>query len=115
MSDDRYPYVAGHRGVGGSVEAAEVITTNLAYLQAQVVKVIGAAGSHGATGDEIARELSWEKYRVRPRTSELRKLSRIMDSRKRRRSEAGISSIVWVLPQFAGPLQHKEGAANEGA
>lgn len=115
MTDDRYPHAAGHRGIGGSVEAAEVMTPKLPGLQALVSEVIAGAGPLGATGDEIAAKLGWDKFRVRPRTAELRKLGRIMDSRKRRRSEAGIASIVWVLPQFAGPLEHKGGAADEGA
>ncbi len=105
MSDDRYPHVAGHRGIGGSIDGGERITPLLPHLQGQVVKVIGEAAAHGATGDEIAAILGWDKYRVRPRTAELRKLGQIMDSRKRRPSEAGIQSIVWVLPQFAGPVK----------
>lgn len=113
MNDDRYPHTAGHLGIGGSVEAAELMTPKLPKLKALVSEVIACAGPLGATGDEIAAKLGWDKFRVRPRTAELRKLGRIMDSRKRRLSEAGIASIVWVLPQFAGPIDHK-GGAHEG-
>lgn len=104
MDDLRYPHVAGHRGLGGSVEAAQLVTPSLPRLQALVIEVVERAGAYGATSDEIAAALEWDRYRVRPRTSELRKLGRIADSRKRRQSEAGVASIVWTLPKFVGPL-----------
>lgn len=105
MTDDRYPHVAGHRGLGGSIEAAEVITPNLPHLQGAVLGALEQAGERGATGDEIAAALGWDKYRVRPRTAELRKLGRIMDSGLRRRSDAGIASIVWTLARYSKPVQ----------
>lgn len=111
MNDDRYPHQPGHRGIGGSVEAAEVVAPKLPHLQSQVIGVIADKGAHGATGDEIAAVLGWHRFRVRPRTAELRKLGRIMDSRKRRKSVTGIASIVWVLPQYAGPVVLVEKAA----
>lgn len=105
MSDDRYPHVAGSYGLGGSDAAADIITPKLPALQALVTGVVERAGSRGVTGDEIAAALGWDKYRVRPRTAELRKLGTIMDSRQRRPSEAGIASIVWVLPCHSTPIQ----------
>jgi transcription initiation factor IIE alpha subunit len=110
MTDDRYPHVAGHRRLGGSVEASHVMTPKLPQLQAAVVAVVERAGAYGATGDEIAAALGWDKFRVRPRTAELRKLGKIMDSRKRRKSEAGIMSIVWVLPCYSQPIVMGEAA-----
>lgn len=110
MTDDRYPHTAGHRGLGGSVEAAAVITPKLPRLQGAVLDVLEQAGERGATGDEIAAALGWDKYRVRPRTAELRKLGRIMDSHQRRRSEAGIASIVWTLARYSKPLAIGEAA-----
>jgi hypothetical protein len=95
---DSYPDVAGHRGVDTSIAAAEVINEALPRLQRSVLSVIAAAGAHGATGDEIAAVLAWGRHRVRPRTSELRRLGKIVDSGSRRPSMAGIASIVWVLP-----------------
>jgi len=99
---DEYPFTAGHRDIDTSVAAAEVINESLPRLQRSVLSVIAAAGAHGATGDEIAAVLDWERHRVRPRTSELRRLSKIVDSGNRRDSLAGIASIVWVLPKFEG-------------
>ena len=101
----RYPESAGSYGLGGSDAAAEQITPKLPALQALVTGVIEDAGPRGATGDEIAARLGWDKYRVRPRTAELRKLGRIMDSRQRRPSETGIRSIVWVLPRYSQPIE----------
>jgi transcription initiation factor IIE alpha subunit len=80
------------------------MTPQLPHLQRSVLAVIEAAGARGATGDQIARELGWDKYRVRPRTAELRKLGKIIDSRQRRPSDSGISSIVWTLPHYSTPI-----------
>lgn len=101
MTDDRYPHVAGHRGLGGSVEASDLVTPKLPQLQGAVFGVVERADQRGVTGDEIANALGWDKYRVRPRTAELRKLGRIIDSRERRPSESGVASIVWKLPKFS--------------
>ena len=60
--------------------------------------MIASAGPRGVTGDEIADALGWVRWRVRPRTSELRRDSRILDSGQRRDSHAGVSSIVWIVP-----------------
>lgn len=96
MADRDYPHGAGHRGVDTSVEAAVVINDKLPMLQGQVFATIASAGERGMTGDEIAAALGWEKWRVRPRTSELRRMRRIIDSGQRRKSDAGVSSIVWI-------------------
>ena len=101
MSDE-YPFVAGHRGVDTSISAAEAINAALPRLQRTVMSVVAAAGHHGATGDEIANVLAWERHRVRPRTSELRRAGKIMDSGARRDGRCGIAQIVWVLPAFEG-------------
>lgn len=97
---------AGHRGVDTSIAAAEAIDLNLPRLQKAVLAVIRAAGSRGATCDEVAQALGWVRWRVRPRTSELRRDGRIMDSGGRRDSLAGIASIVWVIPSHAGGASH---------
>ncbi|MEH3046184.1 hypothetical protein [Sphingomonas adhaesiva] len=102
---------AGHRGIGGSIEAAQVITPARDALWQQIMKKLETAGAEGMTGDEIAASLGWEKYRVRPRTAELRKLGWIRDSQQRRPSESGIRSIVWVTREHAGPV--KIGSADD--
>lgn len=97
---------AGHRGVDTSIAAAKAINQSLPRLQRAVLAVIRDAGSRGATGDEIAQALGWERFRVRPRTSELRRDGRIVDSGARRDSLSGIASIVWVVPSKLGALDH---------
>ena len=108
---DEYPFAAGHRNIDTSIAAAAVINESLPRLQRTVLSVIAAAAHLGATGDEIAAALGWERHRVRPRTSELRRLGKIADSNYRRPSLAGIASIVWVLPAFASaPVEGGERA-----
>ena len=103
----------GHRGVDTSIAGAEHINKALPKLQASVLSVISSAGVAGATGDEIATALDWERFRVRPRTSELRTAGRIVDSGKRRQSIAGIASIVWVTPAHE-PLPDSTEAGSNG-
>jgi len=91
-----YPYEPGHRGIDTSIAAAESIADQLPKLQASVMAAVLAAKDRGVTGDEIAAHLGWERHRVRPRTSELRRLGRIADSGLRRPSQMGIASIVWI-------------------
>lgn len=100
-----YPFSAGHRGVETSIEAATSINKALPRLQSAVLDVVRAAGRSGATADEVAVALGWERWRTRPRTSELRKAGRIVDSGRRRDSLSGIASIVWVTPEYAGGAQ----------
>jgi hypothetical protein len=96
-----YPNEPGHRGVDTSIEAATSIAGDLPHLQRLVRNVIAEAGAHGVTCDEIASALEWNRFRVRPRTSELRAADRIADSGRRRKNAAsGVSAIVWVLPQY---------------
>lgn len=96
-----YPNEPGHRGVDTSIKAAEAIAGDLPHLQRLVRAVIADAGIRGVTCDEIAAALGWNRFRVRPRTSELRAADRIADSGQRRRNAAsGINAIVWVLPQY---------------
>lgn len=104
MGDQSYPFAAGHRGVDTSIEAASKINHALPRLQSEVLAVIRSTGASGVTSDEVALVLGWERWRTRPRTSELRKAGRIVDSGRRRDSLSGIASIVWVTPE------HKEAA-----
>jgi transcription initiation factor IIE alpha subunit len=83
-----------------SIEAAAKLSKKLGRLQQLVFDVIEDAKHHGVTSDEIAIELGWLVYEVRPRASELRGADRIVDSGRRRKSAAGNSSTVWVLPKY---------------
>ncbi|KKW92948.1 hypothetical protein [Sphingobium chungbukense] len=95
-----YPNHPGAYPIDTSMAAADFIAPSVPHLQQQILKVLAEVSSQGATGDEIAARLGWERFRVRPRTSELRIKKAIVDSGMRRKSEAGISSIVWVLPEY---------------
>ncbi len=96
-----YPNEAGHRGVDTSIAAAEAINGDLPRLQSMVRGAIADAGPKGITCDEIAAVLGWNRFRVRPRTSELRTAKRIADSGRRRKNAAsGIAAIVWILPKY---------------
>ncbi len=96
-----YPNEAGHRGVDTSIAAAEAINGDLPRLQRMVRSVIADAGPKGITCDEIAAVLGWNRFRVRPRTSELRTAKRIADSGRRRKNAAsGVAAIVWILPKY---------------
>ncbi|KEQ53065.1 hypothetical protein [Sphingobium chlorophenolicum] len=102
-----YPHHPGAYRVDTAIAAADFIAPSVPHLQKQILDVLTDVGQAGATGDEIAARLGWERFRVRPRTSELRLKKAIVDSGMRRKSDAGISSIVWVLPAY-----HRQEAAN---
>ena len=61
-------------------------------------------GRLGATADEVAGALNWEKYSSRPRLAELHKRGAIVDSGNRREGASGRGQAVWVIPAF-GPIQ----------
>jgi hypothetical protein len=98
--DHDYPRAAGHRGIDTSIVAADIINKKLPKLQSAVAEALLAAGPAGLTADEIAVTLGWDRHRVRPRTSELRRLGRIGDSGLRRSSDMGVASIVWVAREY---------------
>ncbi|RYM11018.1 hypothetical protein [Sphingobium cupriresistens] len=96
-----YPNSPGAYPVDTSIAAADAVAPSVSYLQKLILAVLRSVGAYGATGDEIAERLGWERFRVRPRTSELRVLRKIVDSGARRKSQSGIASIVWVLAEHA--------------
>ena len=100
-----YPNYPGSYPIETSLAAADVIAPTVPRLQKQILAVLSDVGPRGATGDEIAARLGWERHRVRPRTSELRIKRAIIDSGRRRKSQSGIASIVWVLPQHREALK----------
>lgn len=104
-----YPDAPGHRGVETSIEAAEAIQPKHGRLQRLTLEAITSRGAFGLTTDECAETLGLERWSVQPRTSELRKQGKIVDSGLRRRNATGRRSIVWTLPQF------KRGAGDEEA
>jgi len=94
------PERPGHRGIDTSVEAAEGIQPQLGRLQRLTFDMIAVAGWHGCTAHELAYLTGLPREAIQPRTSELRKQGRIVDSRRRRENLNGKRVIVWTLPEF---------------
>ncbi|WP_260482371.1 hypothetical protein [Sphingomicrobium flavum] len=97
---DGYPHTPGHRGVDTSIEAADQLARKLGRLQRMALEAITRAGAAGLTADELAERLDMDRYSIQPRTSELKRMGKIVDSRLRRKNCTGKSAIVWVLPHF---------------
>lgn len=98
---DAYPFIPGHRGADTSIAAAEAITPVTATLQKLAYAAIANAGPQGITTNELAQRLGFDRSSIQPRTSELRRQQRIVDSGLRRRNANGKRAIVWTLPNFA--------------
>ena len=94
----------GNFGLGGSVEAAKRMQLGVDDQRSKVLEVVAAAGRPGVTSDEIAEQLGWIVFKVRPRTSDLRRMGKIIDSRERRPGATGIMSIVWKTPEHSQPI-----------
>jgi hypothetical protein len=101
MSDDldKYPNVAGHRGVETSIAAADEITPHIGKLQKLTFDTILQNGPDGRTGDEVAVQNGYPPHELRARISELRRKGLIADSGQRRRLRSGKRGIVWVAKQ----------------
>lgn len=95
-----YPDAPGHRGVQTSMEAAEAVAPKCGRLQKLTLEAIASRAAFGLTADECAEVLGLDRWSIQPRTSELRKQARIVDSGLRRRNATGKKAIVWTLPQF---------------
>lgn len=94
----------GHCGIGGSPDAADLKAETVEDDRAAVLRIINENAARGIMGDNIAKSLGWLPYRVRPRTSDLRKAGLIFDSQRREKNANGIGCIVWVGRDFAGPV-----------
>lgn len=95
-----YPDAPGHRGVATSIEAADALAPKLGRLQRMAEQAIAEAGPAGLTADELADVLGVDRWSIQPRTSELKRLGKIVDSGSRRFNSTGKRAIVWVMPQF---------------
>lgn len=89
-----------HRGVETSIAAAFDLAPHLGRLQQLSLDTIEKAGWHGCTALELAGATGLPREAVQPRTTELRKAGKIIDSRRRRPNPNGKMAIVWILPQF---------------
>jgi len=97
---DDYPDEPGHRGVDTSIEAADAIAPKCGRLQRMALAAITQAGWVGLTTDELTHRLGLERYTIQPRTSELRLMGKIIDSRQRRKNRTGKKAIVWIVPEY---------------
>ncbi|MBD3761469.1 hypothetical protein [Rhizorhabdus sp.] len=100
MHEMTYPETPGHRFIDTSMEAAAAIAPKCGRLQRMVLGAITEAGATGITTDEIAMKLNIDRGSVQPRTSELRLMGLIVDSKQRRRNASGVRAIVWTLPEY---------------
>ena len=97
--DPIYPATPGHRWVGTSMEAADTIAPKVGRLQRMTLAAIRDAGWNGLTADEAAERLNADRYSIQPRTSELKLLGLIVDSKQRRKNRTGKRAIVWTVPE----------------
>lgn len=91
-----YPDGPGSRGVDTSIAAADIIAPKVGRLQSIVLDCIRSAGGYGRTTNEIADQLRIDRGSIQPRTSELKVLGLIADSRQRRANANGKKAIVWI-------------------
>ena len=97
LLNDSYPYVPAFRAVDTSKDAAESIKQSASYIRVKVLTAIIQRKELGATSQELSEVLGMAYESVQPRTSELKKQGKIMDSGMRRASRAeDKKAIVWV-------------------
>lgn len=96
----RYPHAPAARNSDTSREAAADIAPKLGRLQALALEAIASAGGDGLTADELADALGVERWTVQPRTTELRRLGKVVDSGLRRFNKTGKRAICWCLPRY---------------
>jgi CRP-like cAMP-binding protein len=97
-----YPDAPGHQGTDTSIAAADSIADSLGRLQAMSLAAIREASLSvpvGLTAEELAARLNMPRETVQPRTSELRRKGKIVDSDIRRRNASGKAAIVWVVTE----------------
>jgi len=97
-----YPDAPGHRWVDTSMVAAADISPKCGRLQRLALEAIRDSGFVGLTADELVSRLKVDRYTIQPRTSELRHMGLIADSKQRRRNRTGKRAIVWTVPEFVG-------------
>jgi hypothetical protein len=93
---DAYPNSPAPGRTDTSAAAAQAMEGVSARVQRLVLAAIKSAGAVGLTAHELAVTLGMERTTVQPRTSELRRLGRISDSRQRRPNSNGKNAIVWI-------------------
>lgn len=99
-----------------SHEAANDLAPKVGRLQRMALHAIREAGPvaldgarGGLTADELAERLNLDRWSIQPRTSELKALGLVADSKARRRNITGKRAVVWVAAEFAPVDQEGEG------
>jgi hypothetical protein len=106
-----YPAEPGYRVAGPSQDAARQFAPAAKSIRGQVLRAIIAAGSHGATSDELMEALGLAEIVIRPRVSELKRAGEIMDSGQRRRGNSGMGMTVWIVAPPLPDHPHLKGTA----
>ena len=100
-----YPEAPGAKREGPSAEAAKSLDQeHIDALQRDILRVIGQSGA--LTTDDVAALLQVDRYRVRPRMSELVAMGLLEDSGERGQNVSGRPATLWKLT----PHQHGEEA-----
>lgn len=79
-----------------SYEAAEKVGRKTPSQRERIWAFIASEGEHGATREEIERELGLSGNTVRPRVAELLKVGRIRVAQETRRTVAGLRAEVLI-------------------
>lgn len=89
-----YPAAPGAQDRDTSRAAASAITPAAAAIRERVLDLFER--SAGLTADEAAGKLGLSILTVRPRVTELSRLSKLRDSGVRRKNRTGRPAIVWA-------------------
>tara|TARA_R110000796_G_scaffold139833_1_gene255971 strand:+ start:318 stop:653 length:336 start_codon:yes stop_codon:yes gene_type:complete len=95
-TEQSYPFLAGHKQVDTSIEAAEAIKEGVETIRNKVFNVIANKGNFGATADEVAELLNYSPFTVRPRVTELFKLNKI-ERKDKRKNLSQKAAYVYVV------------------
>jgi hypothetical protein len=90
-----YPDAPGHRGIGTSVEAADLIAPFSSRLRQLVYRTLWEHPG-GLTVDELCAMVGYPRYSLQPRFTELKHASLIRDTGRRRFNQSGARAIVWA-------------------
>lgn len=93
IADAIYPDAPGFQDTDTSRAAADSFAAKAKPIREQVLRCLKAKGPQ--TSEEISAAIGVKHNSVQPRTSELKVMELIEDSKLRRETECGKQSIVW--------------------
>lgn len=88
-----------HNGTETSAAAARSMRPVAGTLRARVLAVFERCGAHGATCDEVERDMDGRHQTISARVYELRNGGWIVDSGRTRKTRSGRQAIVYVLTE----------------